>query len=104
MRNIRTDLQERLDAVVREREELQRRLTDLDPVEAAIKALIKREDETFVAAPMAPLTPFPHSSPVAAAPAAPAEDSYGTFGATEVRSPVKQTQWGELLKPGSSSR
>ena len=90
MRNIRKDLEERLDEVVREREDLQRRIADLDPVEAAIKALIKREDETFVAAPLAPL--------------APVEDNIGGFGANHVPSTVKIGQWGELLKSGTSSR
>jgi hypothetical protein len=90
LRNIRKDLEERLDEVVREREDLQRRIADLDPVEAAIKALIKREDETFVVAPLAPL--------------APVEDNIGGFGAKDVPSAVKLSMWGELVKPGTSSR
>ena len=96
MRNIRKDLEERLDEVVREREDLQRRIADLDPVEAAIKALIKREDETFVAAPLAPFAPL--------APLAPVEDNIGGFGAKDVPSAVKLSKWGDLVKPGTSSR
>jgi hypothetical protein len=92
-------LEERLNEVVREREEMQRRIADLDPIEAAINALIRREDETFVAAPLAP---FAASAPFA--PLAPVDDNFGGFGAKEVRSAVKQSQWGELLKPGASSR
>ena len=93
MRNIRKDLEERLDEVVREREDLQRRIADLDPVEAAIKALIKREDETFVAAPLAPFAPL-----------VPVEDNIGGFGAKDVPSAVKLSKWGDLVKPGTSSR
>ena len=47
MRDIREDLQERLDAIGRDREELKRRLSDLETVELAIQALFKRETETF---------------------------------------------------------
>ena len=93
MRNIRADLQERLDAVAREREGLQRRIAELDPVEAAINALMKREDETFVAAPLAAVP----------APLAAVEENIGGLGAKDVRSPVKQTQWGEFLHKTPSS-
>lgn len=47
MRDIRADLQERLDAIGRDREELKRRIADLEPIETAIKAVLQRESENF---------------------------------------------------------
>jgi hypothetical protein len=55
MRDIREDLQERLDAIGRDREELKRRITDLDTIELAIQAIYKREIESFTA-PLSPRT------------------------------------------------
>ncbi len=49
MRDIRADLQERLDAIGRDREELKRRIADLEPVEIAINAVLQRENENFAA-------------------------------------------------------
>ncbi len=47
MKDIRVDLQERLDAIGRDREELKRRIADLEPIETAINAVLKRENENF---------------------------------------------------------
>ena len=47
MRDIREDLQERLDAIGREREELTRRIANLEPMELAINAILERENENF---------------------------------------------------------
>lgn len=115
MRNIRADLQERLDEVVREREELQRRITALDPIEDAIKALIRREDETFLAGSLAPVgvhsapvgvqsTPVAMPTAAVSIPSAPVEENFNDFSSKEVRSPVKQSQWGEFLSKNGSSR
>jgi hypothetical protein len=84
MRDIRADLQERLDAVGRDREELQRRITEIDQIEPAIKALLKRESENFGA-----------TSP------AEVERDFGSFGANdtmnkEAMSVVRPGHWGEL--------
>ena len=49
MRDIRADLLERLDAIGRDREELKRRIADLEPIETAIKAVLMRESENFAA-------------------------------------------------------
>jgi hypothetical protein len=49
MRDIREDLQERLDAIGREREDLKRRIADLETIELAIQAIYKREIENFTA-------------------------------------------------------
>ena len=49
MRDIREDLQERLDAIGREREELKRRIAELEPIEIAINAILQRENENFAA-------------------------------------------------------
>lgn len=101
MRNILADLQERLDAVAKERIELQQRIADLEPVEAAIKALMKREDETFVSAPSAPVVAT-FSAPVVAAPPAPVGDNRDGFAARDSRIAVKPGHWGELLRAGAS--
>ena len=101
--------------MIREKERLQRQIVDLDPIEAAIKALILREEETFVAGSLAPVAvpSAPAAAPAAPAspsfapvamPSAPVEDSFNDFGSKEVRSPVKQSQWGEFLNKGGSSR
>ena len=79
MRDIRTDLQERLDAVGRDREELQRRISEIDQIETAIKALLKRESENFAA-----ISP------------ALVENDLGNFGAKDAMSVVKPGHWGEL--------
>jgi hypothetical protein len=50
MRDIRSDLQERLEAVGRDKEEFKRRITELDSIEIAVKAVLKRENENFTAA------------------------------------------------------
>jgi hypothetical protein len=50
MRDIRSDLQERLDAVAKDRFALQAQLTELDHIETGIKALMQREGMLFVAA------------------------------------------------------
>ncbi len=49
MRDIRSDLQERLDAVTRDREDLRQRLAELEAVEASINALLLRESAQFSA-------------------------------------------------------
>jgi hypothetical protein len=45
MRDIRSDLKERLESVSKERQSLQSRLAELDQIEAGIKALLAREDQ-----------------------------------------------------------
>jgi hypothetical protein len=47
MRDIRVDLQERLDGIAKDREGLQRSMTELDRIEAGILALLQREAEQF---------------------------------------------------------
>jgi Tfp pilus assembly protein PilN len=49
MRDIRVDLQERLDGLGADRQELQRRLTEIDRIEEGIKALLQRETVQFAA-------------------------------------------------------
>jgi hypothetical protein len=49
MRDIRSDLQERLNVIAADREELQRRMTELAHIEDGIKALLQRESVQFVA-------------------------------------------------------
>ena len=88
MRDIRADLQERLDAAGREREELQRRISELEPLEIAIRALFKRENETFAAT--SPAQSFSNSADIAA----------GTFAAKDPREVVKPHHW-DQLKVGS---
>jgi hypothetical protein len=84
VRDISSDLQERLDAVGRDREELQRRISEIDHIETAIKALLKRESDNFGA-----------TSPAVV------EKDFGSFGAKDVMSKdvmsvVKPGHWGEL--------
>jgi hypothetical protein len=89
MRDIRADLQERLDAVGRDREDLQRRISEIDQIETVIKALLKRESENFGA-----------TSPAVV------ERDFGSFGAKdamskddmskEAMSVVRPGHWGEL--------
>lgn len=76
MRDIRTDLQERLDAIGRDKDELQRRISESEILESAIKSLLKRESENFSAAP----------------PTAQVERNFSSFGAKEAVSsfPVKE--------------
>ena len=50
MRDIRPDLQERLDAIAQDRAALQTKLADLDHMEVGIKALMQREGSLFVVA------------------------------------------------------
>ena len=89
MRDIRADLQERLEAVSRDREELQRRISELEPLENAIKMLLKREGENFAAPPQA-LVDKSFSSFAAA------KDPMGSFPAKDSLGVVKPTHWGEL--------
>ena len=76
MRDIRADLQERLDAIGRDREELKRRIADLEPAEIAIKAVLQRESETF-AAPAAASTERNFDS-------FDAKDAVGSFSTSEM--------------------
>ncbi len=75
MRDIRADLEERLDAVGRDREQLQRRITEIDQIQTAIKALLKRESDNFGAI-----------SPAGATSPAVVERDYGSFGAKDAMS------------------
>ena len=92
VRDIRSDLQERLDAVGRDREELQRRLNEIDPIETAIKALLKRESDNF----------GKHESEnFGAISSAVVERDFGSFSAKEAinkeaMSVVRPGHWGEL--------
>ena len=84
MRDIRADLEERLDAVGRDREQLQRRITEIDQIETAIKAVLKRETDNFGTA-----------SPSVV------EKDFASFGAKdamnkEAMSVVRPGHWGEL--------
>jgi hypothetical protein len=81
MRDIREDLQERLDAIGRDREDLKRRIADLETIELAIQAIFKRECENF-AAPLSTRT----------------ERSFESFGAKDdaVVGGVKASHWGEF--------
>ena len=56
MRDIRSDLKERLDQCVRERRTLEARLSGLQNTEAGIRALLKQEEERFSGM-VAPLFP-----------------------------------------------
>ena len=92
MRDIRADLEERLDAVGRDREQLQRRITEIDQIETAIKALLKRESDNFgTASP----SNFGTASPSVV------ETEFASFDAKdamnkEAMSVVRPGHWGEL--------
>jgi hypothetical protein len=75
MRDIRADLQERLDAIGRDREELKRRIADLEPLETAINAILMRERENFTA-PISTNTERNFDN-------FPAEDAVGSFNSIE---------------------
>lgn len=75
MRDIRADLQERLEAIGRDREELKRRIADLEPLETAINAVLMRESEKFTA-PVATHTERNFDS-------FPAEDAVASFNSIE---------------------
>jgi hypothetical protein len=89
MRDIRADLQERLEAVIRDREELQRRISESEQLEVAIKALLKRESENFAVPPPALVDRSLSSF-------APTKDPMGSFAAKDPLGVVKPTHWGEL--------
>jgi hypothetical protein len=84
MRDIRADLEERLDAVGRDREQLQRRITEIDQIETAIKAVLKRETDNFgTASPSVVETEFASFD---------AKDAMNK----EAMSVVRPGHWGEL--------
>ena len=83
MRDIRADLEERLDAVGRDREQLQRRITEIDQIETAIKAVLKRETDNFGTASPSVETEFASFD---------AKDAMNK----EAMSVVRPGHWGEL--------
>lgn len=106
MRDIREDLQQRLDAIGREREELKRRIADLEPIESAINAIYQRENQNF-AAPVPPkdernFDSFGAKDDVGIFNSKEAGNGFGgncavvNYAQNELVSNVKASHWGEF--------
>jgi hypothetical protein len=97
VRDIRADLQERLEAVGRDREELQRRISESELLETAIKALLKRETENYAAlAPAPPERNFGSFAAIEAVSTFSAKDPVVSYAPKDAVGIVKPSHWGEL--------